>query len=408
MKRSMGGQRSDPAGVGHREALSVRASRVGLSGVWLVTAACWIGSAAASGASEKTGTWQGTPPGTKALPPRSFVGSNRWLVHSTDRSAHGRGALGKNLMDVCFWNDRRGFAVGAMGVYRTDDGGLTWQAVTVEPKRGWQAVAMAGRDDIWIGGHKHPGGAGLGFLRHSTDGGRTWTDVLADKVYAVSCIRTTPMGGVWVLTGHRDSFYRRNERAKWLRINFPKGFRAYDVCFPGDVPYARRYCAYAVGSLSGKPAVLRSSDSGRTWQALRVGGEVSELRRVWFVTSRQGWIGGGDALLYTNDAGRTWQRRTIPAPGQSLTDLLFYRTGCGWAAYNQPFDGIGKLVFEHTLFYTRDGGRTWTPELSGYKSVHGLWSNGPGTCWVVGNTPGFVPNDLVAILDTCDTTAGGW
>lgn len=46
---------------------------------------------------------------------------------------------------------------------------------------------------------------------------------------------------------------------------------------------------------------------------------------------------------------------------------------------------------------TEEGGWTWTPQLSGWKDVHALWSNSPGTCWAVGNTPGFVANDLVAI-----------
>ena len=54
--------------------------------------------------------------------------------------------------------------------------------------------------------------------------------------------------------------------------------------------------------------------------------------------------------------------------------------------------------FREALFETRDGGRSWTPVLSGAKQVNAIFALGPWQVWAVGNVPGFVPNDLVAIL----------
>ena len=327
----------------------------------------------------------------------------RWLILDTGGTGggFGRGDPGKNLWDVCFWDRRVGVAAGDRGAYRTEDGGLRWRKLRVPTTRvGWRAVRLAGPDDVWLSGLEHPGGPGKGLLLHSNDAGHTWRRVLADSIEGASRICITPMGDIWVMTRRPASFHSRDRGETWRRVGFGLPLLATDICFPGDVPYARDYVGYAVGYVHGQPAVMGTADSGNTWQRLSGPRDAQDLRRVFFTTSREGWVGGRDGqVFYTNDGGARWQARHVPARGQHVVALWFHRTGRGWAAVLQPFDGIGKLIFEHTLFVTHDRGETWRPVLSGWKSAQGLWSNGPGTCWAVGNVPGFVPNDLVGILD---------
>jgi len=328
--------------------------------------------------------------------------THEWVILDSGGSGggFGKGDVRKNLNDVCFWDDRVGVACGDRGVYRTQNGGLTWQTLPLKVARvGWRTIRLAGPKDIWVGGQIHPGGPGKGFLFHSEDAGQTWQRVLAGRLEGASRLGLTPMGDIWVMTRRAASFHSPDGGRTWQKVDFGLPVDAVDICFPGDVPYATEYVGYVLGYLGNESVVLKSTNSGKTWQRLSLPSDVGYLRRLFFTTSREGWVGGNDGrLLYTSDGGLHWQSRDLPARGQSLCALWFYRTGEGWVAMQQPFDGIGKLIFDHTLFFTPDGGRTWRPEMSGWKSAQGLWSNGPGTCWVVGNVPGFVPNDLVAIL----------
>jgi len=357
------------------------------------------------------GLWQGEP--VSSISAHLQASNESWFITSTGKHKDMKwGATGKNLNDVCFWDDKTGVAVGGMGAYKTEDGGFTWKHLKVDPEGGWSAVRMAGPSEIWIAGARHPGGPGMGFMRHSVDGGATWQTVLDGQIQGASRICLTPVdqpgghpkGHIWVVPGyHPVAFHSPDAGATWSPINFQTKapFIAKDICFTGDVPLQRDYAGYAVGHLFGNPAptVLKTTDAGKSWRTLELPTATPPLSRIYFTTSEEGWVGGnGSVILYTADGGRSWERRDLPVStkGQPLTALLFFRNGKGWAAFPQPFDG--KMHYEHTLFSTSDGGLTWCPVLSGRKDVHGLWSNGPGTCWGVGNTPGYIAADLVAIL----------
>ena len=86
-------------------------------------------------------------------------------------------------------------------------------------------------------------------------------------------------------------------------------------------------------------------------------------------------------------------------PGRRPTDravsaLWLDQLGRGFAAgQNSDF-----CHFREALFETRNGGRLWTPVLAGAKHVSTIFGLGPEQVWAVGDVPGYVPNDLVAIL----------
>jgi photosystem II stability/assembly factor-like uncharacterized protein len=184
----------------------------------------------------------------------------------------------------------------------------------------------------------------------------------------------------------------------WQPLTFGTNLAVRDVCVVGN-GCPQDWAAYVIGWTPGSNAgaVLKSTDRGKTWEKSALPPGTPPLARGYFVDQKRGWVAGAGALLATEDGGGTWEARTDPSPNQQVAALLFFQNGYGWMAYYQPFDGIGKLIYEHTVFSTRDGGRTWRPVLSGYKSVHAFWANGPGSCWAVGNTSGYTPNDLVAI-----------
>ncbi len=355
--------------------------------------------------------WQGTsyPIATNQ---KSKIKNPEFHVLSTGGSGggFGKGNIRKNLYDVSFWNTDRGVAVGVMGVYRTDDGGLSWRELASKyPRRppaglereewvNWHGVWMSGPEEIWLGGVEGQRGPGKGTVLHSTDGGRTWVEFLRGRITDAQQVVVTH-DSVWVLSTFGESFRRLGD-GPWESVSFPQGFSALRVVFPGDVHLDSEYVGYTLGRIANASVLLKSQDSGSTWSALDLPSIANGLTSLAFPSSREGWVGGKDVLLHTEDGGETWGQRTPPAANQQLNDLIFQRNGIGWAALDQPFDGIGKLIYDHTLFHTRDGGRSWTPLLGGWKDINRLHSIGPGTLWGVGNTPGFVASDLVVVLSS--------
>jgi photosystem II stability/assembly factor-like uncharacterized protein len=115
------------------------------------------------------------------------------------------------------------------------------------------------------------------------------------------------------------------------------------------------------GLSNGSPSVLRTMDSGNSWDAFSLPGftrgEILEVESAFldFVDSNTGWIAlklqsGSNfslgRLFATQDGGLTWEERTIPL-GEAVEFLDADR---GWVAGGPAGD---------QLFRTVDGGRTW-------------------------------------------------
>ncbi|MFA7345523.1 MAG: YCF48-related protein [Terrimicrobiaceae bacterium] len=370
--------------------------------------------------SAKEGQWQGSLSRNLVdLPPAS---SGSWLIGDSGGTggSFGQGEIHKNLWDVCFRDDKIGYATGnPPAVYRTEDGGLTWTTLAYGDKKpfagweranlmkgvSWTSLSLSGQNEIWVGGYEYPGGQGKGVLLHSADAGRTWREELTGKLSICLRIKTTPVGDVWALAGSQQSYRSSDAGKTWEKVNWGVSAWIDDLVLPGDVPSGRT--GYAVGRKGEKGCVLKTEDGGIHWTSMPLPEHTPALKRCFFISSLEGWVGGdGGILLYTGDGGITWERRDVPAGGivkpwcpngQPLTDILFFQDGNGWASFAQPFDGIGKLLFSHALFHTRDGGKTWYPEISGRKSISALWSNGPGHLWAVGGVADVIYNDIVAI-----------
>ena len=346
------------------------------------------------------GTWQGGDPAPPAAAPAGLTVSHEdWFVSSTNQAATGRGALGKNLNAVRFLGEQFGVAAGQCGAYRTRDGGLTWTRLRGPETPGYDHLLVTSRSDYWVTTQHHPGGQpGWGRLLRSRDGGETWEEVLAGRLWYSPLLVAAGVGWLWAVSYQGPSFQSTDGGESWEPLTLPSLPRLRDGCVvgngsPGD------WAAYLVGWSPGSNAgvVLKSTDRGQSWQTLALPAGTPPLARGFFLDQKRGWVAGEGVLLATEDGGETWEARATPSPRQVVSALLFFQNGCGWMAYYQPFDGIGRLLFAHTLYSTRDGGRSWRPVLSGYKSVQALWSDGPGACCAVGNTPGFTSNDLVAL-----------
>lgn len=354
------------------------------------------------------GLWQGTPyppanPKSKIQNPKSEIRNPKspWLVLNTGGSggAFGKGDLRHHLHDVVFWNRSLGWTCGYGGVFRTVDGGHNWARIL--PGGGWHQIEMSGPEEIWLLAGNHPGGPGNAWLRRSTDGGKTWDEILSGKLDGyrdMFCFGNQ----CWVLT-NTAVWHSADGGQNWREVNFGHSelhyLRPYRISLPPEQVSDNEFSAFILGSAGTRrrdriPVLLRSDDSGKSWKSLATLPQGISLQALFFVNRRLGWVGGEQGKLWrTADGGETWQPCHLPT-SQGVNDMWFDQTGKGFVAVqNGKVDNWGDALFE-----TRDGGRTWTKTLDGAKHIKRFYGLGPGQVWFVGDVTGRGSNDLVGIL----------
>jgi photosystem II stability/assembly factor-like uncharacterized protein len=120
---------------------------------------------------------------------------------------------------------------------------------------------------------------------------------------------------------------------------------------------------WAVGDFG---LILHTDDGGQDWSP-QVSGVTCTLASICFVDARCGWAAGGMAYPYlhdssgvvlsTRDGGLSWQREPVLLP--ALRKIRFLTQRQGWAV------GCPSAMFPGGVFITRDAGRSWQPACSG-------------------------------------------
>ena len=78
------------------------------------------------------------------------------------------GQVRQNLFATCSPTDREGWMVGELGrIFRTTDGGVTWQRQDAGTKRPFLAMSCVDAQTAWIAGKE-------GVMYGTGDGGNTW------------------------------------------------------------------------------------------------------------------------------------------------------------------------------------------------------------------------------------------
>jgi photosystem II stability/assembly factor-like uncharacterized protein len=248
-------------------------------------------------------------------------GGNKWH-RQLDNSLPGLNA-------VRFTDRATGFMMGdgqvpfTSGIFRTDDGGKSW-----EPVRGVRAASWAagdfqdGKNGVLVG----PAGK-LATLRNNQwavadpesfkGRGIRAVQILHKKLLAVGeggLVLTSQSGGQsW---GHADIGLPPEART-CLDFNCIASFenRVWIAGRPGSV-------------------ILRSDDNGATWTACKVKDGAVAIRGLHFVDRNNGWaVGVGGRILKTSDGGNTWN---ITHDGEGSYETLFVNA----RAKDVPFDAI--------------------------------------------------------------------
>ncbi len=290
-------------------------------------------------------------------------------------------------------------AVGG-GLWKTDDGGTRWRAVTdgqiASSSVGAVAIAPSNPDIVYIG-------MGEGQLRanvmqgdgvyRSDDAGKTWRHLGLAKTRTITAIRVHPrnpdivyaaaLGDPFADNEDRGVFRSRDGGRSWTKILYrsPKA-GAIDLAMdPADPEtlYATTWQVYrkAWQLWSGGPGsgIFKSTNGGDTWTELTrnpglpagVLGKITiapspaDPRRVWANVEAEA---GG--LYRSDDAGATW---TYINGDRKLWQRSFYFL----RVRPDPVDRDTVYVLSFLLEKSTDAGRNFSVVRNRHSDVHDLW-----------------------------------
>lgn len=276
-------------------------------------------------------------------------------------------------------------------VTSTRNGGRHW--VTVEPggaAGSLSSVACPTKSRcLAIGYELTPQGSARVAVR-TLDGGATWQlvpfatsplDLAFGQVLSVAC----ETASMCVTAGGASLYVTADFGARWTRITRPYGVRGlYGVACTDSM------CLIMAADAGGPPAVLRSTDRGRTWTftALHLPGAIRSLDAVTCPTSRR-CVAAGTVLkegtwafAVSSDAGATWRATGAPRSIRigSPPDTVSCLSPLYCLAANE---NDAQLIVRSV-----DGGVHWSP-LAAPKDGGYLTdvSCGPSGCWIVSDTP---------------------
>ncbi|MFH0813053.1 MAG: YCF48-related protein, partial [Pseudomonadota bacterium] len=252
------------------------------------------------------------------------------------------------LYDVCFV-ESHGYAVGYYGtILYSSDGGETWQSQESGTKELLTAVAFVDVDYGWIVGSQ-------GVILSTSDGGKSWSKQISGTendltgVYFLNrmegwavgqlhtILRTSDGGKVWEVLSTGEELLLKDVRFLDSKKGFVVGeFGTILFTEDGGVTFKRLKGEEmtldveqleashpslnsidftndgSVGIAVGiRGYLLRSSDSGATWEEINSGGGTS-LFKVKFIDGCAYAVGLKGMLLSSTDYGSNWLKVSLP------------------------------------------------------------------------------------------------
>ncbi len=285
------------------------------------------------------------------------------------------------------------------GIYKSIDGGLSWQPIHKGLERAViDTLVMDPRDSKVL-----YAGTILGGVYRTTDGGASWQAV-NQGIYTSSSeqqaiLALDPSNPEHLYYTESNRIYETTDGGtSWSSISSTAGCPEQIAALVVDPSNGDVLYAFESNSPRCQASVYRSANGGITWNLVLSAFELGNARGLW-IEAAHGLFAGGDALWKTADGGATWEQldRSCGAlafdmsggvamycgegnriwksddDGQSWSllatvsevdalavspqdpDVLFlggsglYRSTDGGSTWNEISSGLGRLRFELTL-----------------------------------------------------------
>lgn len=217
------------------------------------------------------------------------------------------------------------------------DGGNTWTHTTnPDAGKGMYGLGTSPSNKIYLSGFD-------GKVISTGTSFTAWAvHQVPDWRYYVALTFPTDETGILVATAAQ-------ENGTIVRVN--NNFQIIDTTSYGFGLNDVAFTSASTGYIAAYGVVLKTTDTGRTWQLLNV--KHDNFKSVYCIDADNIWVCGAEGSIYHSaDAGNTWKRSRngglLTQEKYRLNDIVFKDNANGWAV------GEKGLVIA-----TRDGGKTW-------------------------------------------------
>lgn len=278
-------------------------------------------------------------------------------------------------------------AVGSGGVWKTSNGGITWTPIFDE-----QAVYSIGdvtidpgnSNTIWVGTGENVGGRHVGFgdgVYKSLDGGQTWENMGLEKSKHISDIIIHPndsntvyvssQGPLWSKGGERGLYKTSDGGETWKNIldvdewtgvtSLVMDPRHPETLYAATWQRHRTVATY-VGTGPGS-GIHVTHDGGESWRKLSEGLPESNMGKIGLAISTINPDVVYAAIELNQRKGGVYRSENRGASWEKMSDEVGGGTGPHYyqELFADPhrFDRI--YIMSNYSKYSDDGGKTWTP-----------------------------------------------
>jgi len=288
---------------------------------------------------------------------------------------------GMQVNDIDYVDTLHGWFTGSFptadSIYRTTNGGITWQGIEPDTnRRGYGPIDFIDTLRGYAAAQ-----AGVFYISRTTDGGLTWSyvrDFFLPNQIAIDMADslkgwTAGSGGVIVRTHD--------------------GWRTWQTSATGtiaglfDVSFSDTLNGYVAGGLNGVSAtIFHSTNGGVSWTLDSTLTKNEVLYGVDAVDGNTAYATGpAGSIVKTSNAGSSWViLHNADIKQFALLNVSFYDPNLGWAT------GTNGVIT-----HTTNGGTVWNRQVSGtFNWLYGVDTPDPQKGWVCG--------ELGTILGTTD------
>lgn len=267
-----------------------------------------------------------------------------------------------NFDCLTFINERQGWGVGGDGqVWHTQDAGQTWELLTklnsmpgVWEYQGFSQIIFKDESHGWI--------IDSFTVWRTINGGYTWQETFMSSTLRKPAEQPSEVffydsQNGWIVTTFERIFITKDGGQSWF-VTVPAPGLSVGVFFVN----ARN------GWIGGFDSTSESSDSmlystkdgGETWDKQSSVSPQIVILGVYFISENEGWILGSKSIsqdkssyviLHTQDWGLSWQRLPNAPKGEYFERIYFANSELGWLADSKR------------IYQTKDGGVSWKTAL---------------------------------------------
>ncbi|MFN2599097.1 MAG: glycosyl hydrolase, partial [Pyrinomonadaceae bacterium] len=290
-------------------------------------------------------------------------------------------------------------ATASGGVWKTENGGTTFRSVfdgEGSYSIGWIVLDQKNPLNVWVGAGENNSQRSVSYgdgVYKSEDGGKTWRNVGLKKSEHIGRIAIDPrdsnvvyvaaQGPLWGPGGDRGLYKTTDGGKTWKNVlSISENTGVTDVVIDPDSPdtllaaaYQRRRHYWTLIDGGPEGGIYKSTDAGATWKRVRAGlpanvdvGRIglyispADTNVVYAVVEAADNRGG---IYRSSDRGESWERRNP----YDVTAMYYARIVA------DPKDVDRIYVMNVLIQVSDDGGRTLRPlgERSKHVDNHDIW-----------------------------------